>query len=153
VTPEILLAFNDPTIRRVGVPGGGGVATAADLALYYQALLHDPKGLWDPEILADGTGHIRCRLPNPQTGVASNRSLGLIIAGDDGLGSFRGMGPTVSPLAFGHNGAGGQIAWADPATGVSFGFATSALEVNFIREAKRIASIAAKAGLCKPVPR
>lgn len=153
VTPEILLAFNDPTIRRVGVPGGGGVATAADLALYYQALLHDPKGMWDPEILADGTGHIRCRLPNPQTGVASNRSLGLIIAGDDGLGSFRGMGPTVSPRAFGHNGAGGQIAWADPATGVSFGFATSALELNFIREAKRIASIAAKAGLCKPVVR
>ena len=63
------------------------------------------------------------------------------------------MGPTVSPRAFGHNGAGGQIAWADPATGVSFGFATSGLELNFIREAKRIASIAAKAGLCKPVGR
>lgn len=153
VTPEILLAFNLPTIRRVGVPGGGGVATAADLALYYQALLNDPSGLWDPEILADGTRNIRCRLPNPMTGVASNRSLGLIVAGDDGLGSFRGMGPTVSPLAFGHNGAGGQIAWADPATGVSFGFTTSGLDQNFIREAKRTASIAAKGGLCKPVPR
>ena len=150
VTPAILLAFNDRNIRRVGVPGGGGVATAADLALYYQALLHDPKGMWDPDVLSDGTGHIRCRLPNPQTGVASNRSLGLIIAGDDGLGAFRGMGPTVSPRAFGHNGAGGQIAWADPATGVSFAFTTSALELNFIREAKRIASIAAKAGLGKP---
>lgn len=151
VTPAILLAFNDPTIRRVGVPGGGGVATAADLALYYQALLHDPLKMWDPDVLADGTQHIRCTLPNPQTGVASNRSLGLIVAGDDGLGAFRGMGPTVSPQAFGHNGAAGQIAWADPATGVSFGFTTSGVEQNFIREAKRIASIAAKGGLCKPV--
>jgi CubicO group peptidase (beta-lactamase class C family) len=150
VTPGILLAFNEPSIRRVGVPGGGGVATAADLALYYQALLHDPLGMWDPEVLADGTGHIRCRLPNPQTGVASNRTLGLIVAGDDGLGSFRGMGPTVSPRAFGHNGAAGQIAWADPATGVSFAFTTSGVEQNFIREAQRIASIAAKGGLCLP---
>lgn len=150
VTPAILLAFNEPTIRRVGVPGGGGVATAADLAIYYQALLHNPGGMWDPEILADCTGRIRCRLPNPETGVASNRSLGLIVAGDDGLGSFRGMGPTVSPRAFGHNGAGGQIAWADPATGVSFGFTTSGIEQNFIHEYRRIASIAAKAGLCRP---
>jgi len=150
VTPALLLGLNDPAVRRVGIPGGGGVATAADLALLYQALLHDPLGLWDPEILADGTGNIRCRLPNPDTGVASNRTLGLIVAGDDGLASFRGMGPTVSPRAFGHNGAGGQIAWGDPATGVSFGFVTSGLDQNFIREAKRIASIAAKAGSCRP---
>ncbi len=149
VTPALLLGLNDPAVRRVGIPGGGGVANAADLALFYQALLHDPLGMWDPEILADGTGNIRCRLPNPATGVASNRSLGLIVAGDDGLGSFRGMGATVSPRAFGHNGAGGQIAWADPATGVSFAFTTSGLDQNFIREAKRIASIAAKAGLCR----
>ena len=87
VSPTILMAFNDPSVRAVGVPGGGGIGTAADLAMYYQALLHDPDGLWDPEVLADATGHIRCTLPNPMTGVASNRSLGLIIAGDDGLGS------------------------------------------------------------------
>jgi len=95
VTSEVLMAFNHAPIRAVGVPGGGGIATAADLALYYQALLHNPGGMWDPAILADGTGHIRCTLPNAMTGVASNRSLGLVIAGDDGLGAFRGMGPTV----------------------------------------------------------
>ena len=35
------------------------------------------------------------------------------------------MGRTVSPRTFGHNGAGGQIAWADPATGLSFCYFTN----------------------------
>lgn len=150
VTPTILMAFNDPSVRAVGVPGGGGIGTAADLAMYYQQLLHNDAGLWDPEVLADATGHIRCTLPNPMTGVASNRSLGLIIAGDDGLGSFRGMGATVSSRAFGHNGAAGQIVWGDPANGVSFALTTSGIDPHYLREAKRIASLGAKSGLVGP---
>ncbi len=150
VTPTVLLAFNEPEVRAVGVPGGGGIATAADLALYYQQLLHNRAGLWDPEVLADATGHVRCTLPNPMTGVASNRTLGLIVAGDDGLGAFRGMGATVSPGAFGHNGAAGQIVWGDPANGVSFALTTSGIDPHYLREAQRIASLGAKAGLVGP---
>lgn len=147
VTPEILLAFNEPSIRAVGVPGGGGTATARGMAMYYQALLHNPGGLWVGESLLDGTGHIRCTFPDPMTGVPANRTLGLVVSSDDGRSAMRGMGPTVSPAAFGHNGAGGQIVWADPETGVSFVFLTSAIERNFISEAKRTLSIASKAGL------
>ncbi len=153
VTPDVLMAFNRPEVRAVGVPGGGGVGTAADLALYYQALLHDPQGLWDAEVLADATGNIRCTLPDPMTGVASNRSLGLVIAGDDGLGAFRSTGPTVSLAAFGHNGAAGQIVWADPANGISFALVTSGIDQNPLREATRILSLTAKAGLCRPLTR
>lgn len=147
VTPEILLAFNEPSVRAVGVPGGGGTATATGMALYYQALLHNPDGLWDDAVLADGTGHIRCTFPDPMTGVPANRTLGLVMSSDDGRSAMRGMGPTVSPAAFGHNGAAGQIVWADPETGFSFVFLTSAIERNFIAEAKRILSITSKAGL------
>lgn len=150
VTPDALLMFNDPGVRHVGVPGAGAVSTAAALATYYQAMLLNPGGLWDPDALADGTGHIRCTLPNPDLGFPSNRSLGLIVAGDDGLARFRGMGATTSPRAFGHNGAAGQIAWADPATGVSFVLATSGIDGNFIREARRIVSLASKGGLLVP---
>ena len=42
--------------------------------------------------------------------------------------ALRGMGRTVSPRAFGHNGAGGQVAWADPVSGLSFAFLTSGLD-------------------------
>ena len=39
---------------------------------------------------------------------------------------FRGcFGHSNSALAFGHNGAGGQAAWGDPSTGISFAFLTN----------------------------
>ena len=69
VTPEALLAFNDPAIRRVGMPGGGGVMRAEDLARFYQAVLHNPGGMWKPEVLADAIGNVRNHLPDPLTGV------------------------------------------------------------------------------------
>lgn len=150
VSATVLMAFNQPEVRAVGVPGGGGIATAADLAMYYQALLRNTGELWDPEVLADATGTIRCRMPAVMTGVAANRSLGLVIAGDDGSAAFRGMGPTVSPAAFGHNGAAGQIVWGDPANGVSFALTTSGIDPHYLREARRILSLTAKAGLCGP---
>lgn len=145
VTPEILLGFNEPSVRAVGIPGGGGVSDAASLASYYQALLHNALDLWDPAVLAEGTQKVHCSLPDPMLGHASNRTLGLILAGDDGKTALRGMGHGVSPRAFGHNGAAGQIAWADPATGMSFAFCTSGVELNPIREARRTAAIATRA--------
>ena len=151
VTPDNLVQANHPLFRAVGLPGGGGLSDAASLALYYQALLHNTGGLWDPEVLADATGRVRCTLPEPMLGIPSNRTLGLRVAGDDGQSHLRGMGRGVSPRAFGHNGAAGQIAWADPATGLSFGFVTSAVERNVLREASRTSSLATKAAECRPV--
>ena len=144
VTPEVLTMFGDPAVRAVGVPGGGGVATAADLARYYQALLANPDGMWDPEALRLATREILVTLPDPMLGFAANRSAGLIIAGDDTNVTLRGFGAGCSPRTFGHNGAGGQIAWADPETGLSMGFVTSGIDANFLREARRTMSIASK---------
>ena len=147
VTPDVLLQFDHPEVIAVGVPGGGAMSTASDLAAFYQALLHNQGGLWDPDVLADGTGHVRCTMPDPMTGVASSRSLGLVVAGDDGRSAFRGMGHNVSARAFGHNGAAGQIAWVDPETGTSFCYLTNGIDRNFLREARRIVGIASRAGL------
>lgn len=146
VTPDILLHFNDPEIRRVGVPAAGGISDAATLAAFYQHLLHNTGGIWNPSVLADGVARVHCDLPDPLTGVPANRTLGLVLAGDDGASALRGMGHTVSAQAFGHNGAGGQIAWADPATGLSFAFCTSGIEANFIHESRRVTAIASCAG-------
>jgi CubicO group peptidase (beta-lactamase class C family) len=147
VTPDALMSFNQPEVRAVGVPGGGGVSTAADLALFYQALLADPVGIWKPEVLADATANVRNRMPD-WMGTPANRSLGLIIAGDDGKAGARGMGHTVSPRAFGHNGAGGQIAWADPATGLSFCYVTNGLDQDELRQWRRTTGIGSRAANC-----
>ena len=148
VTPEALLAFNHPDVRAVGVPGGGAATRASDLALFYQALLHNPGETWKPDVLADATGRVRNRLPERWTGVPANRSLGLLLAGDDGFSNVRGLGRTVSPGAFGHNGAGGQLAWADPATGLSFGYCTNGIDQHVVREPRRGTALSSLAGVC-----
>ena len=148
VTDELLLQLNEPAARAVGLPGGGGVSTAADVATFYQALLHDPKGLWDPAILADVTGVVRNTFPDPLLGHPANRTRGLIVAGDDGRANLRGMGRTVSPRAFGHNGAAGQVAWADPATGLSFCYLTSGRDLHLLREHRRTTAVSSLAAVC-----
>ncbi|MDG2113652.1 MAG: serine hydrolase [Actinomycetota bacterium] len=147
VTDEVILRFNAPAQKEIGVPGGGGWGRATDLANFYQALLHNPDELWEPGMLADVTGRVRNTLPDPM-GVPANRSLGLILAGDDGKANLRGLGRTVSPAAFGHNGAGGQLAWADPVTGLSIGYTTNGRDRHEIRQPRRDTSIGSKAGLC-----
>jgi CubicO group peptidase (beta-lactamase class C family) len=148
VTDEALLSFNQPDVRAVGVPGGGGVATAATVALFYQALLHDPDRLWDAEVLADATGRVRNTLPDPLLGVTANRALGVVVAGDDGNANRRGFGHTQSPRTFGHNGAGGQIAWADPDRGLSFCYLTNGRDLNPIREGRRGIGLSSRAAVC-----
>jgi len=147
VTTDALLSFNDPELRAVGVPGGGGISNAGDLARYYQALLHDPQGLWKPDVLADVTATVRNRMPD-YMGTPANRTRGLVVAGDDGRSHLRGMGRTVSPAAFGHNGAGGQIAWADPATGCSFVYLTNGIDRHELRQWRRTSAVASRAGAC-----
>jgi CubicO group peptidase (beta-lactamase class C family) len=147
VTTEFLLRFNRPAWRAAGSPGAGGVATAADVALFYQGLLHDPLAMWKPEVLDDVTANVRNSFPD-FLGVPANRTLGLVVKGDDERAHMRGMGRTVSPRAFGHNGAAGQIAWADPDTGVSFCYLTNGIDEHELRQWRRGAAIANRAGKC-----
>jgi len=148
VTDDALIGLNDPVARTVGLPGGGGISTAADVAAFYQALLHDPQELWDPAVLADVTGVVRNTFPDPMLRHPINRTRGLLVAGDDGCAHLRGMGRTVSPAAFGHNGAAGQVAWADPATGLSFCYLTSGRDLNVLREFRRTTAVSSLAAVC-----
>jgi CubicO group peptidase (beta-lactamase class C family) len=137
VTEEALLGFNEPTALAIGVPGGGGVTNASDLVRFYQALLHNPGGLWDAKWLAIGTGDVRNTFMDPMTGVETRRTIGLMTAGDDGLAARRGFGHGSSPRTFGHDGAAGQLAWADPDSGISFVYLTNGLDRHLIRQARR----------------
>jgi CubicO group peptidase (beta-lactamase class C family) len=59
---------------------------------------------------------------------------------------MRGFGRTVSPRTFGHAGAGGQLAFADPDVDVSFCYLTNGLDANVLRQGRRSASIASAVG-------
>jgi len=150
VTEEAILNFNRPDNRAVGVPGGGAIASAAELALFYQALLHGGLGeerLWREDTLAQVRQVRSGELRDPVMGHRAERGLGIIIAGDEQR-SYRGFGKTNSPLAFGHNGAGGQLAWADPATGLSLGYCTNGHDRNAVRQGRRGVAIGSLAAQC-----
>lgn len=134
-TPESIHRFNYPEIRAVGNPGMGAIGSAMDVALYYAPLVNGGltatgERLVTPETIEDMT-RVRTKAHhlNQTTGGAGypvNRGMGVVVAGGDGYAKARGFGSKTSPRAFGHAGAGGQLAWADPETGISFGYVTNA---------------------------
>ncbi len=144
VTEEAILSFNRPEVRAVGVPGGGGIMSAAELALFYQGLVHggsiDGRRIWRKSTLEMARTVRSGDLRDPMSGVAVNRGLGIVIAGDD-YRHLRGFARGNSPLAFGHGGAGGQIAWGDPVTGISVGYCTNGHDRNPVRIGRRGLSI------------
>jgi CubicO group peptidase (beta-lactamase class C family) len=136
--------FGSPEVLAVGVPAANGVSTAADVALFYQALLRSE--LWDPGLLANATS-VHNALPD-ELGVTCTRGLGVQINGDDGYGGWFTFGRTNSPAAFGHDGAGGMIAWADPETGLSFCYLTNGLDDNLVGQKRRGVGLSSRAAIC-----
>ena len=160
VTPEAILRFNEPAARAAGNPGGGAVASAATMALFYQPLINggqtaDGTRIMKSETVEFGTKvrarphHIDLSLKyiDPSLNVNTNRALGVVVAGGDGNAVYRGFGRACSPRAFGHGGAGGQIAWGDPETGISIGYATNGF-VNAIAMGRRITALGSLAANC-----
>jgi len=160
VTPEAILRFNEPEVRAAGVPGGGAVASAATMALFYQPLINrgvtaDGRHIMKPETIEFAT-KVRARphhidealkLIDPSLNVNTNRALAVVVAGRDGYAYLRGFGRTCSPRAFGHGGAGGQIAWGDPQTGISVAYCANGF-VDPMTQGRRITAIGSLAANC-----
>jgi CubicO group peptidase (beta-lactamase class C family) len=136
---DLLELVASPDAIAAGVPGGGAVLTAADMARFYQGVMHNPGNLWDPAVLDDVTTNVRCVFPDPLLNVPANRTLGLVVAGDDGQHFMRygSFGVENSPRSYGHAGAHMQIAWGDPQTGISFSYMHNGLDADMLKEGAR----------------
>jgi len=150
VTEEAIANFNRPINRSTPVPGGGGIMSAAEVALFYQGLIGNaPSGnnVWSEDTIAFATDPRTGGLTDMMTGVPINRALGVAVSGDEKR-YMRGFGHTNSASSFGHGGAGGQIGWVDRSTGISFAYVTNGHDRNPIRQARRSISISNKAAVC-----
>ena len=153
VRPDILLTYNEPDVRAVGVPGAGGIGRAAELALFYQVLLNGGAAANGAQVVKPETIEWATKVRTaphhlePLTGVPANRGLGVIVAGDDEFSRVRGFGERPSARAFGHSGAGGQVAWADPETGISFAYCTNGF-VDPLKSAQRSRKLSTLASAC-----
>ena len=149
VTDEALMNLNTPAARAVGLPGGGGISNAADVTLFYQALLHDPKGLWDPEVLDDVTSVVRNTFPDPMLGHPANRTRGpdrrrrrraLEPAGHGPHGVARPPSATTAPPVR----SPGPI----PPPGCRSATSPTAATCNVLREHRRTTAVASLAAVC-----
>ncbi|MBK3572506.1 beta-lactamase family protein [Streptomyces sp. MBT65] len=113
--------LSDPRVLAAGEPSHALVATAADVALYFQALEH--SGLWKPEAVAEGTRIRFTQLPYGEQiyggGGSRRTSMGLFVtvAGPDAGSQLPSTG---SPSLFGSAGAAYQLGFMDPESGLSF---------------------------------
>lgn len=115
--------FNDPLIQAAEIPGAGGIATARALAAIWSATVVETDGvrLLDDEVVKEAT---------------RERSAGAPVVGIPAPWARWGAGfqldsparRLLTDASFGHDGAGGQVAFADPLTGTGFAFITNRME-------------------------
>ncbi|HSU65446.1 MAG TPA: serine hydrolase domain-containing protein [Tepidisphaeraceae bacterium] len=114
--------LNDPRAQAAEIPGAGGIATARALSALWSSTV-----VGTHEVSALGAGVLAEALAPASEGPQ-------LVAGGAPYPRF-GMGfqltsdaqPYLTARSFGHDGAGGQLAFADPDHGVGFAYVTSTL--------------------------
>lgn len=120
-TPELAHPWNRPEIHRAVLPAGGGIATARDLAAVYAPLALG--GSLDGVTLCRRESLDHAATPtNRREDVDGTIQLPVRWGTGWHLGGF-GRGSSLR--TFGHGGAGGQVGFADPDTGLAFAFVTN----------------------------
>ncbi|MEU5794267.1 serine hydrolase domain-containing protein [Streptomyces sp. NPDC047813] len=110
---------NDPAYRAAALPAATGIATADGLARVYASLIGEVDGgvrLFTPETM---------ELARAERSAGADRVL--VVGTRFGLGYMLhgSASPLLSPGSFGHPGRGGALAFADPESGIGFGYVTN----------------------------
>ncbi|MEV0593184.1 serine hydrolase domain-containing protein [Nonomuraea cavernae] len=113
VTPP--LDHNDPDEQSAEMPSTNGICTARALARFYAALIGEVDG---HRILTSGT----LATATAEQAVGIDRILRVPVRIGTGFGLPTPDAYWYSPTAFGFAGFGGSIGFADPATGLAFGY-------------------------------
>ncbi|MEV4752873.1 serine hydrolase domain-containing protein [Streptosporangium sp. NPDC049248] len=119
VTPP--LDHNDPDEQSAEMPSTNGICTARALARFYAALIGEVDGhrILGPDTLAAATAE--------QVG-GIDRILRVPVRIGTGFGLPTPDAFWYSPTAFGFPGLGGSLGFADPATGLAFGYVMNHLQ-------------------------
>ncbi|MHB1161589.1 MAG: serine hydrolase domain-containing protein, partial [Chloroflexota bacterium] len=115
--------FNSPFWRSLAMPWAGLVTTASGALALVRAFLEPPAGFLTPELAAEATrnqvGDLAGGFVPPLIWSRSPWGLGPELR-DEKKPHWVPAPPVVSPDSFGHSGASGCIAWADPSSRVAW---------------------------------
>lgn len=123
------LDLADPRTWAAEIPAANGIRTASSLARFYAGLIGEVDGvrILDPATLAAATRE-------QANGV--DQVLRLPTRPALGFGLPLPEQPWWSPTAFGFPGHGGSLGYADPASGIAFGYVTNGLRVTMAPDAR-----------------
>ena len=115
--------WNTRALHACELPSSNGIGDARSLARMYASCIGEVDGVrtLQPATVAAATVEQAC-----------GKDAVLMIESCFGLGFMlgRSFGPANGPGAFGHAGAGGSLAFADPDTGIAFGYVMSDLRFD-----------------------
>nr|BFD84331.1 serine hydrolase domain-containing protein [Streptomyces sp. Xyl84] len=115
---------NGEAFRAALLPASNGIATADGLARFYAALIGEVDGgrrLFAPETTELARAE-RSAGPDRVLVVGTRFGLGYMLHGS--------AYPLLGPGSFGHPGRGGALGFADPDTGIAFGYVTNGFRTS-----------------------
>ncbi|MFC5502718.1 serine hydrolase domain-containing protein [Lysinimonas soli] len=128
--------FNDPRLQAAQIPGAGGIATARDLAAIWSATVSETSGrrLLGPDVLGAALVEQSAGAPVfPVPGPWPRWAMGFQL--DSEARRY------LTAQSFGHDGAGGQVAFADPTHEIGFAFVTNWMEADDPRATRIIDAV------------
>ncbi|MFI9823927.1 serine hydrolase domain-containing protein [Streptomyces sp. NPDC052013] len=109
---------NDPAFRAAALPAANGIATAEGLARFYASLIGPVDGVRLLDAATVGLARAEESAgPDRVLVVGTRFGLGYMLHGS--------ASPFLAPGSFGHPGRGGSLGFADPETGIAFGYVTN----------------------------
>ncbi|MET4662265.1 CubicO group peptidase (beta-lactamase class C family) [Streptomyces sp. PvP037] len=109
---------NDPAFRAAALPAANGIATADGLARFYASLIGRVDGVRLLEAATvEAARAEESAGPDRVLVVGTRFGLGYMLHGS--------ASPFLAPGSFGHPGRGGSLGFADPESGIAFGYVTN----------------------------
>lgn len=116
-------SWNLPERREIEMPSSNGIGDARSIARHYAALIGEVDGR---RILSAGTVARACEVqssgPDAVIGIDTTFGLGYMLQPT--------VAPAAGPRTFGHDGAGGSVAFADPDAGLGFAYVPNQLRFD-----------------------
>ncbi|MDA8044705.1 MAG: serine hydrolase [Actinomycetota bacterium] len=129
-------SFNSPELHAAELPGANGIGTARALARLYAATIGPLDGVrvLDAATVAGATVE-RSAGPDAVLGVDTRFGSGFFLPSP--------FSPLMGPGSFGHAGAGGSLAFADPDAGVGFAYVMNQMQQGLAADPRPAALVAA----------
>ena len=128
--------WNTRRMRGAQMPSSNGHGDARSLARMYAACIGEVDGI---RLLSPETVARACEVQSTGTDCVVGQPLTFGL----GFGLSPTYGPIVGAKAFGHSGAGGSVAFADPERGLSFAYVMNQMQLSMSEADQRSQSLMA----------